>query len=167
MSTNIGMLLHQLPYNLKTIFRKYENKCKNKINKIWSLKFNQTCFNENLWPTYSTIRHHDPALNRNYHTKKYRQYLIEREIEKCTTDIQKITTEITQLKEIINNYDINPELKTPVEEEYKTLLLNHEHVTKTRIIKKLNNLYNGVIKIKDTSDSYINLSNYEHTDKQK
>ena len=48
------MLLHQLPYNLKTIFRKYENKCKNKINKIWSLKFNQTCFNENLWPTYST-----------------------------------------------------------------------------------------------------------------
>ena len=52
---NIGMLLHQLPYNLKTIFRKYENKCKNKINKIWSLKFNQTCFNENLWCTYFTI----------------------------------------------------------------------------------------------------------------
>ena len=47
MSRNIGMLLHQLPYNLKTIFRKYENKCKNKINKFWSLKFNQTCFNEN------------------------------------------------------------------------------------------------------------------------
>ena len=42
MSINIGILLHQLPYNLKTILKKYENKCK---NKIWSFKFNQTCFN--------------------------------------------------------------------------------------------------------------------------
>ena len=46
MSINIGMLLHQLPYILKTIFRKYENKCKSKINKIW---FNQTCFNKVLF----------------------------------------------------------------------------------------------------------------------
>ena len=51
----MGMLLHQLPYNLKTILRKCENKCKNKINKIWSLKFNQNSFNKNLWPTYSSI----------------------------------------------------------------------------------------------------------------
>ena len=66
MSINIGMLLHQRSYNLKTIFRKYENKCKNKINKIWSLKFNQTCFNENLWPTYSTIKLKDKYLVVNF-----------------------------------------------------------------------------------------------------
>ena len=75
--------------------------------------------------------------------------------------------EIDNLKNDINNHNINPELKATVENEMKILLQNHENVTKTRILKKLNNLYNGVIKIKETSNSYINLSNYEPNEAQK
>ena len=50
------MLLYQLPYNLKTIFIKYENKCKNKINKIWSLKFNQTFFNKSFTQSLAQLQ---------------------------------------------------------------------------------------------------------------
>ena len=56
------------------------------------------------------------------------------------------------MKKIINKYDFNPVLKTPVEEEYKALLLKHEFITKTHIIKKMNNLYNNFINKKINND---------------
>ena len=37
-----------LPEQLKLYYIKYENICKNKINKLWSLKFSQIYIKENL-----------------------------------------------------------------------------------------------------------------------
>ena len=54
MSYNIGRLLYQLPQQLKMYYRKYESLYKKKISKLWALKFNKTCINENLWPTFTT-----------------------------------------------------------------------------------------------------------------
>ena len=51
----IGNLLYNLPPPIRKIYRKIENISKKIINNQWSQKFNTTCLNENLWPTYSII----------------------------------------------------------------------------------------------------------------
>ena len=48
-----GNALHQLPQDLVTIFRKYEQTKRKEISAEWSMVFNETCLKENLWPTYT------------------------------------------------------------------------------------------------------------------
>ena len=49
MTQNIGWLLYQLPTQLKSYYRKYENAYKKRMNKTWSLIFNKTCISENIY----------------------------------------------------------------------------------------------------------------------
>ena len=145
---NIGRILWNLTASLRKLFRQLENNSKKLINKEWSYKFNEICLNEELWPTYTTIRHHDPALRRNYFTTKYRQYLIKREMKQCKDTIAQLSIDIDHLKTEINNFNATPDCKAPAQNEIKLILQNHERVAKTRITKKLNKLYMGDIKIK-------------------
>ena len=50
-----GENLYLLPYELKNIFRKFEDVKRKMINSKWSLVFNQTCLKENLRPVYTNI----------------------------------------------------------------------------------------------------------------
>ena len=34
------------------------------------------CLNEDLLPTYTNLRPHDPALNRNEQTQQYKKYIL-------------------------------------------------------------------------------------------
>ena len=52
-----GGLLRLLPYINKQQIRRIEGLNKKVISTKWSIKFNQTCLKENLWPKYSTIKH--------------------------------------------------------------------------------------------------------------
>ena len=45
-SNNIGRMLFNLPQEIKSLFRKFEYK----------KKLNEICLNEQLWPTYTTIK---------------------------------------------------------------------------------------------------------------
>ena len=164
---NLGNLLYKLQKNSRKLYRTFEQKNKQRINSSWSYKFNYTCLKENIWPKYTTIRHHDPGLKQDPNTNRYRKYLIERELEKCSATITSLTSEIDQLRTDINGLQIPTELKTPVETEITNILQNHELVTETRIIKKLNWLYKGNLKFKMDSDSFINLSDYTPTKEQK
>ena len=74
---------------------------------------------------------------------------------------------MNQLRIDIDAHNTPIELKLPVEEEMDAILQNHELVTKTKTMKKLNKLYQGEIKLKETSESFINLSNYQPTIEQK
>ena len=58
-------------------------------------------------------------------------------------------------------------MKSNIEQALIQHLTHTEKVTKTRITKKLNNLYNGEIFIKNNIDAYINLSNQCLTEDQK
>ena len=75
-----GSLLHAIPEDLRAKFRKYESICKKQIHAKWSAEFNKTCIKENILPTYSKLRHHDPAVSKTEATLKYRRYLVQREI---------------------------------------------------------------------------------------
>ena len=50
---NFGEVLYNLPFDLKSKFRKLENNSKKLIMSKWSIVFNETCLKENLLPIYS------------------------------------------------------------------------------------------------------------------
>ena len=167
-------LLHLIPEELRSLFRKYEALRKKQINNLWSRKFNEICLQEGILPNYTNIRHHDPAVAETRTTLKYRSYLLEREI----TSKKKIETELETKKEQclcdINAFRCDPQLKDNVKKELDTILENSNAVAKTRIIKKLNSLYlNGEsttndrgLVMKKAKDSFVNLSSHELTDSE-
>ena len=71
-----GNLINNAPRELRTILRALENKEKYIIRCKWSLTFNNVCIQENIMPTFSRIRHHDPAVTNTTPTIEYRKYLI-------------------------------------------------------------------------------------------
>ena len=87
-------------------------------------------------------------------------------MKQCKDTIAQLSIDIDHLKKEINNFNATPDCKAPAQNEIKLILQNHERVTKTRITKKLNNLYMGNIKIKENSKAYTNLSKYEPTKDQ-
>ena len=48
-----GRTLNNVPNLLKKFFRNFESNEKKIINSNWSLIFNESCLNENLWPKYT------------------------------------------------------------------------------------------------------------------
>ena len=50
---NYGILLNEIPYNLKRKFRYLEKISKKVNNLVWSIMFNETCLNEGIMPKYS------------------------------------------------------------------------------------------------------------------
>ena len=170
-------LLHQVPEELRRTFRLYESTSKKLINLKWSITFNTTCLKENILPNYSRIRHHDPAVASTTATIKYRRYLIEREIEGKIEKKEDLEKCKNQCESKINNYECNAESKTNVINYLKIILQNSDRVAKTRIIKKLNGLYQGqkVVNedkgksfcVKENVDSFINLSDYQLTNDEK
>ena len=77
----------------------------------------------------------------------------------------------------INNYSCNTEAKDKVRNCLKGILENSDKVTKTRVFKKLNVLYQGqaevcddsgkILLVKENVDNFINLSDYDLTDDER
>ena len=67
----------------------------------------------------------------------------------------------------MNLQQINEQQKKEVENLLDKHLSHSENVIKTRILKKLNNLYDGNILLKSGSDAYVNLSDHILTNSQK
>ena len=77
-----AQLLHQIPEQLRRLYRNYEALRKKQIQNEWSIIFNEICLQEDILPNFTRIKHHDPAVGRTRTTHKYRNYLLEREITK-------------------------------------------------------------------------------------
>ena len=161
-------LLHSIPEELRKLYREYENISKKIINTKWSITFNSMCLKENLQPNHSRIKHHDPAKRRTAATRQYESYLVEQENKEKARTMKSFEEQKTELLEKIESYKCNVELKKPVFSELCEILKNSDNVAKTRIMKKLNNLYHGSynidpvksICVKNSTDSFINLSSH-------
>ena len=157
---NFGEVLYNLPFDLKTKFRKLESNTKKHIMSKWSIVFNETCLKENLLPIYSNFRHHDPALARTKRTIDYKKYLIDRQINLHKKKISDLEKEIELLEREIEEYDFDQQLKRTTKDLLHNIIVNSETSEKTKIMKKLNNLYQGSILLKDEIKSFLNLSSY-------
>ena len=170
-------LLYQVPEELRRTFRLYESVNKKLINLKWSIVFNSTCLKENILPNYSKIRHHDPAVATTTETMKYRRYLIEREIDNKVKDKTELENRKSQYENVIDNFECNQESKTNVKNHLNSMLQNSDRVAKSRIIKKLNSLYQGQtivsedkgknFVIKENVNNFINLSDHQLTEDEK
>ena len=158
--SNFGELLYTLPAELKDLLRNFERVSKKLIMSTWSIKFNKTCLRENLLPNYSNFRYHDPAVARTKTTLEYRRYLVDREIKTHENKISTFETELKILEEKITNFPYNQELKTRVKDSLNQIISNSEVSERTKIVKKLNELYNGHFVLKEDKKSFINLSDY-------
>ena len=170
-----AQLLHQIPEELRRLYRNYEVLEKKIIQNEWSKRFNEICLQEGILPNFTRIRHHDPAVGRTKVTHKYRYYLLEREIEMKKKNELELQSKKEQCKIDINSFCCDQILKNNVSRELDKILENSYTVAKVRTIKKLNSLYlsgesstNGKgIFIKEAKDSFVNLSNYELNDLEK
>ena len=161
-------LLHNVPDGLRRLYRKYENVSKKLINTKWSIEFNSTCIKENMLPNFSRLHHYDPAIASTRPTKMYRKYLVEREITEKQKSLGTLEQEKDQCLNLIKSFKCDSALKNPIEHELQNILNNSNKVAKTKILKKLSNLYhcNNIncsdkkVLLKDTNDSFVNLSSY-------
>ena len=164
---NFVRTIHTLPSEIKNIYRKIEKNENKLLKNKWSLIFNETCLKEEILPNYTKIRLHDPAAANNLSTRKYRVHLIKNEVTKRENTIKWLKDKISSLRNQLNLYQVAEQLKTEVEERLIEHLTHSEIVIKTRIHKKLNNLYDGKILLKFDSDAFINLSDHTLTNDQK
>ena len=156
--------LNKLPGYWKKIIKKLEN-IQLKLTKAkWSTQFNYVCLQENLLPNYTRMRHHDPALASSRDTMNYRKSIVQRELRiKRETALRIEREEVDQLT-YINNSDINCGNAL---RELKIKMDNFNNVLKAKTLKKLNQLYNGQIFLKEETNCYVNLSQYELTENEK
>ena len=146
-----------------TKFRKLENLETKIIIRKWSQIFNNICITENLVPKYTNIRYHDPALESSREGMEYRNFVLEREIKIKENEIKDINDEIGLLRNDISSFDVPEEMLNQSYGSLTTFLSNTESVQKTKTLKKLNNLYQGQIFLKNEINCFINMSDYTLT----
>ena len=164
-------LLHTVPEPLRKLFRKYEGVSKKLHNNQWSINFNVTCLKEDILPKFSRIRHQDPALPVTEATATYRKQLVQNELKSKEEQRRYLEQVRDQTLRLIEEFEFDVEQKNVVLESLETILLNSNNVCKSRILKKLNSLYQGQIVrsnndylyIKEDVSAFINLSNYKLT----
>ena len=83
---DLGSLLHTLPPELKCEFRKLEKVSLKLCKSECRVLFNRVCVRENLLPNYTNIKLHDEATKREPITLKFRQQLVQRELENAEAE---------------------------------------------------------------------------------
>ena len=160
---DFGNLLYNVPEELRKLCRKLENVEKKIIKNRWSKTFNNVCLKENIMPTFSRIRHHDPALANTNHTIEYRRYLIRRELKLKEDILTKLTQEREDLNTNINEFHTHIDSKTAIRTALDLILRNSDRVQRSITTKKLNNLYQGQVFYKEHINNFINLSDHQLT----
>ena len=122
-----------------------------------SIAFNQTCINNNLLPKYTKIKLYDPALQEKEVTNEFRQNLINEEIKSKKSLASNILADLTKEWELLSNsanQEVVAYIKHRVNASGQQVNIDH----RSKLTKKLNNLYNGNCFLMDMKDKFINLS---------
>ena len=158
-----GQLLHSLPDELRTLFRRLETTEKKILMLKWSHIFNNVCLDENIMPVYTKCRINDPAMKHKSDTLEYRKALIRKEINEGAKKKVKVIELKNEIVNKIEEFQCDSSIKNNVGNALQSILDNSARVQKNRILKKLNNLYRGQVVLKDKINSFINLSDHDIT----
>lgn len=168
MYNNIGYFINQLPKVHKKTIRELEKTSKKLIDSEYAVVFNKCCISEKLLPKYSDIKTHDPAARYEKFTRQYREKLVEFQLEKSLQRAKDLREEVTNLRNQAASWQIDQNLHNNINEKLEEILEQYRHVTKSRILKKLNKIYGGQIKLPEEKNNrcYINLSHYQPTENE-
>lgn len=163
----IGELIHNLPHPTKSLIRHIEKLNKKIVTNKTSQVFNKICLQENILPTYTNIRTHDPAARDEQITVDYRKELIKRQIlikDEELLELEHIKSDnLLQLEHALPNHD----QRHLIINELKELQEQFHHGAKIRTTSKLNRLYRGDICLPEESDCFLNLSDHILTENQR
>ena len=159
-------IIQKVNLNIKRKFRLLEKTKIKIIKKEWSIKYNEICIKEDLLPSYTKLRLHDPAARNTNTTLNYRKYLVERQITNSKQALEKFKPKCDEIIEEINNSTIEENIKSAIEDSLNENLVHAENIVKTQLMKKLNKLYEGEIITKNQENCFINLTNYQPTEEQ-
>jgi len=125
------------------------------------LSFNETCLINRLLPTYTNIRLHDDAALQEQFVIKFREDLIKRQIDEQKIDLRTLNQNIQEQR-------IKLKEKCPSDIHYQAFvkfldrsISKLDSTLKETQNRKLCNIYGGNIKMKQTSESVINLSSID------
>ena len=163
---NFGSFLFKFGINIRKTIRLIESTDKKLINAELALLFNETCKNENILPRYTDINPHDPAARQERFTVEYRFKLIERQISLKMQQINEIKSDLAQKYNDVKNITTTEEF-LEICMKLKDVHDQHFSGEKRKIIRKLNNLASRSIFIREKSDCFLNLSNYELSNVEK
>ena len=164
---NLAQLIYNLPIEDKRKIRTLEKLRKKEVNTRYSELFNKTCLNENLLPTYTNVRTHDPAARTEDITLEFRRKLIQRQIDLNQDQLANVTDKLSEAWTDFNQLQLDEALKQAIKTALEDNAAHTERVTKNRIAKKLGRLYGGPLTLPEHKDGYINLSDLNLTEKQK
>ena len=156
-----GYLLSSITNDERTVVRQIE-KTLYKINSAKSaLIFNYTCIKEGLLPGYTRLRLHDPDAAADNHTITFRRRLLERQHKEKEDEVKDAKQKLTDLHQQWQDLqdgdraDIHRALDRLQEADYKKKELT--------ILRKLNRLNGGKLRLPQQRQSYINLTEYTPT----
>jgi len=92
----LGSLIHPLPPEQKKAIRDLEKVSMKLCKSECSVLFNSLCVKEKLLPNYSNINLHDEAAKREPFTLKYRQRLVQRELDNAKAKMSSLGRDQTQ-----------------------------------------------------------------------
>ena len=167
MIATIGDLISRLPPQDRQIVRRIERAERKLINAKHAVQFNKTCLSEQLLPTFSNIRLHDPALREEQFTIEFWVKLVERQLREKEVRVKELESEKAIAYSAYGRLDTNSDLRSDIANALHETVKNYNEVVSTRIAKKLNGLYGGKVCLPNKTDSYLNLSSKALTEDQK
>ena len=149
-----------LEENIKTKYRLLEKTSIRLITTRSHRDFNQTCYNNNLLPSYTDIRIHDEAARTESFFQDFRKNLVSHEMSKQEIKMSDLITTCDQLKNEIRG--VVSKVK------YDALIIFLERIVSARQLSldithnnKLAKLYGSTMFMKKQPKSVINLSSFK------
>ena len=158
---SFGTLLHELSPTARSHYRDLEKLKRKLIQNTYTGWFNYVCLNEKLLPNYSNIRVNNPAVRNERITLNFRHQLVDHQFKQSKDDGIVLKQQINDKLQELINLNIDPQLNERIVTKLDEIIVNCENVTKSRITRKLNNLYHGKILLPEQTDGFINLSDHQ------
>ena len=171
---SFGNILHELPYDLKNLIRKYERSYKKCMLHENNIEFLERCLSDNIMPKHINFNHRNKAVKKSKTSEEIRRLILKEELNIERNYLQISTRQKLDYDQDItrkyHQYNITSDLQITLENHLFNILVNHEKQLKLKLLKRLNTAKkNSVSKDSgkdDWKDCFINLSSYSLKEKE-
>ena len=162
-----GYLLSRLNDPVRSNVRKLEKLMIKEVHSTYGVKFNKTCIEEDLLPSYTDIRTNDPGVRYNECTLQFRREVLHINLKKCEDELVTTNARINEIYQTVRDSIEDPQLRETVFEKLHECKQSAENETFQRTTRKLNGLYGGLVVLPEKCERYINISSHQLNSDQK
>lgn len=160
------MNFNSLICSYRNQFKKIEKLTKKCVKHECSILFNETCLKNGLYPKYTTVKLCGLAVTDNNKVNELKNNVLQKEIDDRNEALNRDKENLESLTANLRS-NVSDELFTCFTKKLRDIRTTTNAEIKRRHIKKLNQLYDGQIYLKESKDKFINLSQLELTETDK